>query len=76
MPMPMVDIRHVMMIVFDGVVEMGVDMRDRKFIRIRMMPVMMFVVMRMPMLVNNSVVPMEMVVLLGHEEYRADDHDG
>ena len=76
MPMPMVNIRHVLMIVFDGVVDMGVDMRDRKVIRIRMMPVMMYVVMRMPMLVNGGIVPMEMVVLLGHEKYRADDHDG
>ncbi len=74
--MPMVDIRHVLMLVFDGVVDMGMAMRERKVIRIRMMPVMMSVVMRMPMLVNDGVVPMEMVVLLGHEKYRADDHDG
>ena len=56
-----------LMVVFDGVVDRGVDMRDRKAIRIRMMHVIMFVVMRVPMLVNDGVVPMKMVVLLGHE---------
>ena len=76
MPMPMVNIRHVLMLVIDGIVDVGVDMRDRRIIRIRMMPVMMSVAMCMPMLVNDGVVPMEMAMLLSHEEYRADDHDG
>jgi hypothetical protein len=42
-----VDIRHVLMLVFDGVVDMGVGMRERKVIRIRMMLLMMSLVMRM-----------------------------
>lgn len=76
MSMSMVNIRHVLMRVFDWVVVMSVGMRDCNVVRTPMMPVMMPVGVRMPMFMNDFFVPMDVFVLFGDEEYRSDDHDG
>lgn len=74
--MPVVNIRHMLMRVVDRLVGMGMGMLDGSIVPGSMVTVMMTVIMRVPMFMDDFFMPMAVPVLLRNEEDRSDDHDG